>query len=85
MTDITQTKYLDEMEKRIDAHNANHEHFEWIKRELNAARRDLLDVPPPRHQCPGCFSAIHYGAAKAGWCMDCEPKRGHYEKEAYGY
>lgn len=80
-----QTRYLDAMERRIDAHNLNYEIHQQIDRDLAAVRRELLSEAPPRNQCPGCFMAIHYGAAKAGWCMDCEPKRGQYEKQAYGY
>lgn len=78
-------RYLDEMERRIDAHVQNYEIHQQIERDLASARRELLSEAPPRDQCPGCFLAIHDGAARQGWCCDCMPKRGHYEKKAYGY
>lgn len=78
-------QYLDQLERRIDAHNAHHDEMQRIDAYLNTERRDLLDKPAPRNKCPGCFSAIYHGAAAQGWCCDCHPKRVKYEKEAYGY
>jgi hypothetical protein len=78
-------KYLDDLEKRVNAHVLNHEIWEKIKRDHAALRRTLLAEGPPRSTCPGCFSAIYDGAAEQGWCCDCMPKRSKYEKEAYGY
>lgn len=80
-----QTRYLDEMEKRINAHILNSEIWDQINRDHAAIRRELLAEGPPRDTCPGCFSAIYEGAARQGWCLDCIPRRGHYEKQAYGY
>lgn len=77
--------YLDHLERKIEAHNANHDEIERITAYINAERRAILDGPQPRDTCPGCFSAIYDGAAKQGWCCDCMPKRAKYEKEAYGY
>ena len=78
-------EYLDALEKRIDAHNANVAARQEIDAYLKDARTAILRQPIPRDQCAGCFSAIYDGAAAQGWCCDCYPQRHKYEKEVYGY
>lgn len=64
---------LEALEKRVEAHNRNYEWHEQNKAYLAAARARVLAMPLPRNECPGCFMAIYEGAAKDGWCTDCNP------------
>ena len=45
-------------------------------------RREVLALPIPRNECPGCFSAIYDGAAEQGWCTNCYPRRDSYSSAA---
>jgi hypothetical protein len=63
--------YLDEVEQRIDGHNELVRVREWCEHH----RKEVLAMPLPRNECPGCFSAIYDGAAEQGWCCDCYPQR----------
>jgi hypothetical protein len=63
--------YLDEVERRIDAHIE----LERVKEWCTQHRRGILALPLPRNECPGCFSTIYDGAAEQGWCCDCHPRR----------
>jgi hypothetical protein len=56
-------RYLDELEKRIEAHNLNAEWHERNNAYLALLRAKYLAEPLPRSTCPGCFSAIYDGAA----------------------
>jgi hypothetical protein len=60
-----------ELEQRVDAHLELVRIQEWCEQH----RKKVLAMPLPRNECPGCFSAIHDGAALDGWCWDCNPSR----------
>ena len=67
-------KTLDELGRNVDAWN----HLQEIIARVKANRLEELAKPIPRNTCPGCFSAIYYGAAAQGWCCDCYPIRDSY-------
>lgn len=65
---------LEELERNIQSM----EIFHAVCVKVRDERAKVLARPIPRNECPGCFSAIHDGAAKLGWCLDCHPNRTFY-------
>jgi hypothetical protein len=61
--------YFTELDRRIDAHNELVKVREWCERH----RKEVLAMPLPRNECPGCFITIYDLAAKDGWCTNCNP------------
>ena len=59
-----------ELERRVDAHLELVRIQEWCAKH----RSEVLSMPIPRNECPGCFQTIYDDAAKDGWCWDCNPK-----------
>jgi hypothetical protein len=59
--------HLDEVERRIDAHDELQRFKGWVEKR----RAKVRALPLPRNECPGCFSSIYDGAAAQGWCCNC--------------